>query len=203
MEILRMHPCSDFPNYENVDHVPFNLIPIVDNIYKTEIIVKSVDFFNGKQELDISCTLKDLSDFFIKTFGWLFNGENILIFMEKMSYKFNTRELHFDENGYRILLFRLLYGLKIAKERYGFRHGDIHSKNIMFDIRNQPKFIDFGESLLNSRRNYVGVESDVFSLINTVIRRAEKVDPNCNISFIEEIDDFDDSKIENLLKKLK
>lgn len=42
---------------------------------------------------------------------------------------------------------------------YKFNTIDLHSKNIMFDTRNQPKFIDFGESLLNSRRNYVGVES--------------------------------------------
>lgn len=198
-----MHPCSEFPNIDKIDNVPFNLIPLNNQkIYKVETIVKSVDFFYGKRELDISCTLKDLHEFFIKTYGWLFDGNNILIFMEKMTYKFNTRDLNFDSRGYVIIFFRLLNGLYIAKNKYGFHHGDIHKGNIMFDYRIQPKFIDFGTSELNTKVNYVGMFSDVFSLLTTVINRAEKVDPDVDISYLEQFDDFDDSKMELILKEL-
>lgn len=145
----------------------------------------------------------------------------LFLFMEQSSYEFKSKSLHFDRQGYLTILFLLLHGLYIAIQKLGFKHADIHNGNIMIDktseksvtveIKSQtyqidvpnhyiPKFIDFGLSTLNSdKRSRTGVDSDVFYLFQTIIKRAKKRDPTVNLEDLESFDDFDDSKIEDLL----
>lgn len=145
----------------------------------------------------------------------------LFLFMEQSSYEFKSKSLHFDRQGYLTILFLLLHGLYITMRELGFKHVDIHNGNIMIDktseksisveIRSQlyqielpnhylPKFIDFGLSTLNSdRKTRSGVDSDVFYLFQTIIRRAEKRDPTVDLEDLKVFEDFDDNEIEDLL----
>lgn len=144
----------------------------------------------------------------------------LFLFMEQSNYEFKSDSLHFDREGYLRILFLLLHGLYVAIRELGFKHTDIHNGNIMIDKTSEknvtvdidfqsfqidlpnhyvPKFIDFGLSTLENRKNREGVDSDMFYLFQTVINRARKYDPTVDLQDIESFDDFDDGSIEYIL----
>lgn len=144
----------------------------------------------------------------------------LFLFMEQSNYEFDSESLHFDREGYLRILFLLLYGLYVAIRELGFKHADIHDGNIMIDktfeqsltveidfqafqidLPNHyiPKFIDFGLSSVEDRKNRESVDSDMFYLFQTVINRARKYDPMVNLEDIANFDDFDDGSIEYIL----
>lgn len=110
-------------------------------------------------ELRIACQLNGLADetpVFPHTYGWLVcdsmpNRWRALLRYKKPDHNFlldpapsrflftfvqvaepNWEDASFSEyHGYRTALFFLLHALYVARRRFGFRHGNLHSGNIM------------------------------------------------------------------------
>jgi hypothetical protein len=147
------------------------------------------------KDVRIACMLNNLTDtpVFVKTFGWLkcseipslwLKGLNIkkdaprsfacskmFLFqvMAFSSHAWSDTKIQLDVEEYRVMLFMLLHGLWVAKEKHQFRHHDIHEGQILFQTckpdtvvtlavgenrytlkceRFIPKLIDFGFATL-------------------------------------------------------
>jgi serine/threonine protein kinase len=140
---------------------------------------------NTINDLEIACQLnglQKLTPFFIYTHGWFilngmpelwkdtidyyperYNNSSLLCqMMDKSALNFDDDTLRLTEPEYKQILYIMIHGIELAKSQYGFKHGDLHVKQILLNFnRNDqltisntviqmgrfcPKLIDFGFS---------------------------------------------------------
>ena len=203
-------------------------------LYEPRVIIRDV-----QQELFIACQVNQLHEetpVFIQTFGWLVSEKipndwklfidmsklqykdvrklsYMFLFMEQSSYKFDSDAVAFDLKGYLTILYIILHALYVARQRFDFRHSDLHMGNIMIDIVhgtsldlritehtnvhvnliNQylPKIIDFGHARTSNAVDGGRNKNDVSTVFGAVQERAAKYDPEMDVSVISEFQDFD------------
>lgn len=136
----------------------------------------------------------------------------MFLFMEKAFYPFDSDHVKFSNEGYLTILFVLLHALYIGRRELQFTHSDLHMRNIMLDITREeylqlkieeeifsialpdcflPKIIDFGLSRTEKAWQGGGHKNDVSTLFGAIITRAEKYDPEIDMSQISEFEEFD------------
>jgi len=190
------------------------------------------------KDIKIACLLNGLTEespIFVRTFGWIkckeipplwTKGLNLkkdapesfskgkidnYIFqvMSFSSHPWTDMQISLDLEEYRVMLFLLLHGLLLAKNRFGFKHNDIHEGQVLFQMctPNTPIVVEVGKQRYTIVCQRFVPKLIDFGLSTIFGEKEEDEDNSYSISNSEEEDDFervnngvfDDQDIRDLL----
>lgn len=175
-------------------------------------------------DVRIACLLNGMSEqtpIFVRTFGWIkcqtipwqyknapraFNQKkkNAMYLFQVMafsSHAWTDARIELSMEEYRTMLFLLMHGLWIAREKTGFRHNDIHQGQVLFQTckPGTPITVTMGENSYTIKCERFVPKLIDFGLASTGEQEKEDFSSDSDDMFEKEQGTIDDDDIRNLV----